>query len=80
VSFSAVSLFVASSGNEFMLDIAHIFSEGFTAGDIPCRIAIDEIPSTRPADTMHLVVAAHELKALSSVTSRASLTAWRYEI
>ena len=55
-----VRLFVASAGNDFMIDIARIFAEGFERVGVSCQLAIDEIPSKHANDCLQLVVAPHE--------------------
>jgi glycosyltransferase involved in cell wall biosynthesis len=54
-----VRLFVAAAGNEFMLDIARAFREGFTSIGVACDLAVDQLPSD-DTDTIQLVLAPHE--------------------
>jgi GT2 family glycosyltransferase len=55
-----VRILVASSGNEFMLDIARAFQEGFTAAGASCETVTDRLPSADPTDPIQIVVAPHE--------------------
>jgi GT2 family glycosyltransferase len=57
---SRVRIFVATAGNEFMLDIARAFHEGFTMAGATCDIAADRLPSHDAADVIQFVVAPHE--------------------
>ena len=60
LAVGSVRLFVASAGNDFMIDIARILGEGFTQAGVPCQLAIDETPSPQPDSCLQLVVAPHE--------------------
>jgi GT2 family glycosyltransferase len=56
----SVRLLVSAAGNEFMLDIARSFKDGFERGPVDCHIVLDERPAPPQAGLAQLVVAPHE--------------------
>jgi GT2 family glycosyltransferase len=59
VTVVPLRLFVTSAGNETMLDIAQMVSDGLSANGVDHDLAIDELP-TRSSAALQLVVAPHE--------------------
>ncbi|HXH84696.1 MAG TPA: glycosyltransferase family 2 protein [Candidatus Tectomicrobia bacterium] len=57
---TSIRMLVASAGNEFMLDIARLFAEGFSANGVPCTVAVDEAPADFSPGHLDVVVAPHE--------------------
>ena len=63
-SASSVRIFVASAGNEFMLDIARLLEDGFRSVGADCRLEVDVVPSAARDGVLQLVVAPHEFCTL----------------
>jgi GT2 family glycosyltransferase len=59
-AIESVRLLVSAAGNEFMLDIARTFKDGFEAGAVECDIGLDEQPALSRPGLAQLVVAPHE--------------------
>jgi glycosyltransferase involved in cell wall biosynthesis len=57
---SRVRVLVASAGNEFMIEIAEMLSDGFVSLAVSCSVEIDQLPSPAESDVLQLVVAPHE--------------------
>jgi hypothetical protein len=64
-SIESVHVFVTSLGNYFMIEIAHVFDEGFRANGVNSKVLIDKIPALTPAPNLiQIVVAPHEFFSL----------------
>jgi hypothetical protein len=55
-----VELFVTSSGNWFMTEIAQIFQEGFLSQGLPTEIIADQLPDLDTKKVLQIIVAPHE--------------------
>jgi hypothetical protein len=60
LNIKAINFFITSLGNEFMIEIARVFSEAFEYNKIKTTIFIDEVPAKCPDDILQIVVAPHE--------------------
>jgi len=59
--FDAVRLLVASSGNQVMEEIAHVFADGFGAHGVAAEVVVDGVPiADHPPALLQVVVAPHE--------------------
>jgi GT2 family glycosyltransferase len=62
---TTVRIFVAAAGNEFMLDIAAAFRDGFVEAGCHCSVEADGRPSPESANDLQFVLAPHEYFLLS---------------
>jgi hypothetical protein len=63
MSVKSVRLFTTSLGNQFMIEIAHIFAEGFRGNGIDTELLIDKLPNWS-TDALQIIVAPHEFYPL----------------
>lgn len=63
MSVRSVRLFTTSLGNHFMIEIAHIFAEGFKRSGTPTELLIDKLPEWS-TDALQIIVAPHEFYPL----------------
>jgi Glycosyl transferase family 2 len=57
---TSVTLLVASAGNEFMLQIASLFRQGFLEAGTSCDILVDRVPEDCHDGRAQIIVAPHE--------------------
>jgi GT2 family glycosyltransferase len=61
---TSIRIFVATAGNEFMLDIARLLEDGFRSAGVDCQVEVDVVPSMTSGAVLQLVVAPHEFCTL----------------
>ncbi len=63
MDIKSAKLFTTSLGNQFMIEIAHIFAEGFRGKGISTELLIDKLPSWS-TEALQIIVAPHEFYPL----------------